>query len=102
MEKRRDRHEIVAEILNIAVDGKIKTHIMYKAKLSYSQVNEYLPLLVAKGFLENSETAKIGQRTTIYKTTPKGLEFMESLKYIDKLWAKGKKTPNEPPKISET
>ena len=99
MEKRRDRHEIVAEILNIAIDGKIKTHIMYKAKLSYSQMNEYLPLLVAKGFLENPEIAKIGQRTKIYKTTPKGLEFMESLKYIDKLWAK-ERTPNEPPKIS--
>jgi predicted transcriptional regulator len=101
MEKRRDRHEIVAEILNIAVDGKIKTHIMYKAKLSYSQVNEYLPLLVAKGFLENRETAKMGQRTTIYRTTAKGLEFIESLKCIDRLWARDK-TPNEPPKISET
>jgi len=101
MDKRRDRHEIVAEILNIAVDGKIKTHLMYKAKLSYSQVNEYLPLLVAKGFLENPEITKIRKHTTIYKTTAKGLEFMESLKYIDKLWAKDK-TIHEIPKISET
>ena len=99
--KRRDRHDIIAEILRTAKEGKIKTHIMYKAKMSYSQVNEYLPLLVSKGFLENPEIAKIGQRATIYKTTPKGLEFMESLKYIDKLWAKDK-TPSETPRISET
>jgi predicted transcriptional regulator len=91
MEKRRDRHEILAEILTIAVDGKIKTHIMYRAKLSYSQTNEYLPLLMEKGFLENNtKIAKTGQRTTIYKTTPKGLEFIENLKSIDKLWTKDK------------
>jgi len=88
VEKRRDRHEIIAEILQTAVNGKIKTHIMYKAKLSYSQVNEYLPLLVEKGFLENVKVARTGRSATIYRTTPKGLQFIESLKSTDKLWTK--------------
>jgi len=96
MEKRRDRHEIVAEILKTAVNGRIKTHIMYKAKLSYSQINEYLPLLVEKGFLENARVARMGQNTTIYRTTSKGLEFIESLKSIDKLWTKNSSSNDVP------
>jgi len=87
-EKRRDRHEIVAEILKTAVNGRIKTHIMYRAKLSYSQINEYLPLLVERGFLENVKVTKSGQRSTIYKTTSKGLEFIENLESLNKLWTK--------------
>ena len=97
MEKRRDRHEIVAEILTIAIGGMIKTHIMYRAKLSYSQINEYLPLLVDKGFLENTNVLRMGQRTRIYKTTQKGLEFIESLKAIDKLWAEEDESTSESP-----
>jgi len=97
MEKRRDRHEIVAEILTIAIGGMIKTHIMYRAKLSYSQINEYLPLLVDKGFLENTNVLRMGQRTKIYKTTQKGLEFIESLKVIDKLWAREDESTSESP-----
>jgi predicted transcriptional regulator len=99
MERRRDRNEIVAKILNIAIDGKVKTHIMYKAKLSYTQVNKYLPWLEEKGFLENMKSAKVGQFTTIYKTTPKGLKLIERLKFIDKLWAKDK-TSSEPSEFS--
>jgi len=97
MEKRRDRHEIVAEILTIAIGGMIKTHIMYRAKLSYSQINDYLPLLVDKGLLENTNVLRMGQRTKIYKTTQKGLEFIESLKAIDKLWAKEEELTSESP-----
>jgi len=86
--KRRDRHDIVAEILKTAVNGQIKTHIMYRAKLSYSQINEYLPLLVEKGFLENIHVTRGRQRLTVYRTTPKGIQFIENLESVDKLWAK--------------
>jgi predicted transcriptional regulator len=84
--KRRDRHDIVAEILKTARGGKIKTHIMYKAKLSYSQINEYLNLLVAKGFLENMTIKRKRQTITMYRTTEKGLEFLDHLDSINKLW----------------
>jgi len=87
-ERRRDRHDIVAEILKTAVNGRIKTHIMYRAKLSYSQINEYLPLLVEKGFLENVHVTRGRQRTTMYRTTSKGLEFIENLESVNKLWTK--------------
>jgi len=87
-DKRRDRHDIVAEILKTAVNGKIKTHIMYRAKLSYSQVNEYLPMLVNRGFLENNKTARGRQTTAIYRTTTLGLQFIENLDSINRLWEK--------------
>jgi len=40
---------------------------------------------------------RMGQRTKIYKTTQKGLEFIESLKAIDKLWAKEDESTSESP-----
>jgi len=87
-DRRRDRHDIVAEILKTAVKGQIKTHIMYRAKLSYSQINEYLPLLVEKGFLENVHVARGKQRIIVYRTTSKGLQFIENLESVNKLWTK--------------
>jgi len=88
-EKRRDRHEIIAEILKTALNGQIKTHIMYKAKLSYSQINEYLPMLVERGFLENTRATRGKQPTSVYRTTSKGLRLIENLEFVDKLWTKG-------------
>ena len=85
--KRRDRHDIVVEILRTAVDGKIKTHIMYKAKLSYAQLNEYLPLLIDKGFLENTSIRHKKALKRVYKTTQKGLSFLENFNSIKKLWS---------------
>lgn len=83
--KRRDRHDIVTEILKTAREGKIKTHIMYKAKLSYSQINTYLQLLVDKGFLENNTVVRKRQVIMIYRTTPKGVHFIEKIETVNQL-----------------
>jgi len=83
--KRRDRHDIVAEILKTAREGKIKTHIMYKAKLSYSQINTYLQLLVEKGFLENNTIVRKKQTITLYRTTPKGNHFINNIDAVNQL-----------------
>ena len=83
--RRRDRHDIVAEILKTARDGRIKTHIMYKAKLSYSQINTYLQLLVDKGFLENNTIVRKRQTITLYRTTPKGVHFLENIDTVNEL-----------------
>ena len=37
--KRRDRLYILAEILAIAKNGYLKTQIMYRANLSFAQLN---------------------------------------------------------------
>jgi len=83
--KRRDRHDIVAEILKTAREGRIKTHIMYKAKLSYSQINGYLKLLAEKGFLENKAVKRKNQTIILYKTTPKGMLYIDNIETVNQL-----------------
>jgi predicted transcriptional regulator len=86
---RRDRHDIVAEILQTARGGAIKTHIMYKAKLSYGQLSEYLPMLVERGFLENTTVVEHRQTKRIFRTTEEGERFLDNVKSIDSLWSAG-------------
>ena len=81
--KRRDRHDIVAEILKKAREGRIKTHIMYKAKLSYSQINSYLQLLIEKGYLENNTIKGKRQIITVYRTTSKGVEYIDNIEAVN-------------------
>ncbi len=80
---RRDRHEIVAEILETAKGGAIKTHIMYKAKLSYAQLNDYLPLLLEKGFLKNLTIVRNRQVKHLLKTSEQGEQFLENFRLLD-------------------
>ena len=76
--KRRDRLYIIAEILDIAKDGALKTQIMYKANLSFAQLNTYISLLIETHLLEMTKKG----RKTIYKTTQKGTEYMQSYKEV--------------------
>ena len=76
--KRRDRLHIMAEVLVVARDGALKTQIMYKANLSFAQLNEYLSLLLELGLLK---TKKMGQKT-VYKTTRKGSKYLKGYEEI--------------------
>ena len=71
--RRRDRLQIIAEILETARGGALKTPIMYKANLSFTQLNEYLSYLLQTGLLENVTKDK----ETIYRATDKGLEYLQ-------------------------
>jgi predicted transcriptional regulator len=83
--KRRDRLYILAEILDIAKEGSLKTQIMYRANLSFTQLNEYLDLLLSMklvGLIED-------KGKTIYKTTSKGLQYLQNYKEIIELLKNG-------------
>ncbi len=71
--KYRDRTEINTLILRSAsgMNGVLKTKIMYEAFLSFSQLQEYVGLLLRNGLLEHDELKKT------YKTTEKGLRLLE-------------------------
>ena len=71
--KRRDKLSIIAEILNIAQEGSLKTQIMYRANLSFAQLNDYLKFMLKKDLL-NKFHAK-GKE--VYATTEKGLDFLQ-------------------------
>ncbi|MEM3730359.1 MAG: winged helix-turn-helix domain-containing protein [Candidatus Bathyarchaeia archaeon] len=79
--KRRDKLYIISEILEIAKDGVLKTQIMYRANLSFTQLNEYLDFMLKikliEKFVENNKE--------IYKATAKGLEFLQRYREITEL-----------------
>ena len=79
--KRRDKLFIISEILEIAKDGVLKTQIMYRANLSFTQLNDYLRFMLGIHLLE-----KIRQNgKDIYKSTEKGLDFLERYHHIAEL-----------------
>jgi len=71
--KHRDRLSIIAEILNGAREGSLRTQITYNAGLSSAQLRELLPVLLDSNLLEVNEIAK----NVIYKTTNKGLRYLQ-------------------------
>jgi predicted transcriptional regulator len=87
--KRRDRLYIIAEILTIARGGRLKTHIMYGANLSFAQLNEYLNFLLKRKLLKvNTDNKK-----ALYKTTSRGVKYLENYGEISNLLRKGKGNP---------
>jgi predicted transcriptional regulator len=64
---------IMAEIINYAKAGALKTQIMYKANLSFTQLTQYLQFLTRNKLLEKSTF----DRKEVYKATQKGLNFVE-------------------------
>ena len=85
--KRRDKLHIIAEILEIAKDGTLKTQIMYRANLSFTQLNEYLKFMLKIHLLNKFKD----DGKEIYKATPKGIEFLQRHQEITELL----KTDNE-------
>jgi predicted transcriptional regulator len=68
----RTRVEILASILKVAGNGNLKTHIMYKANLSYRQLERYLNFLETNGML-----ARISENDILtFQVTEKGKEFL--------------------------
>jgi len=71
--KRRDKLHIIAEILEIAREGALKTQIMYKANLSFTQLNEYLKFMLKIHLLDRI----FDDRKEMYRATGKGLDFLQ-------------------------
>ncbi len=79
--KRRDKLYIVAEILEIAKGGTLKTQVMYRANLSFTQLNDYLEFMLKIGLLEKVEV----NTKDVYKATEKGLDFLQRYHEINEL-----------------
>ena len=74
MKHRRDEIEIIAAILECIINSKnhnaTKSKIMYSSYLSYTQLADYLSLLIDKGLIEYQKSEHI------YRTTSKGLHYL--------------------------
>lgn len=62
----------MGDVLALATSGIKKTHIMYKANLSYEQVLLYLSELIGKKLISQD----ISHDGVVYRTTDKGREFL--------------------------
>jgi predicted transcriptional regulator len=88
--KRRDKLDIIAEITQISKEGALKTQIMYKANLSFAQLNDYLKLLTNLNILEKlSNDGK-----DVYIATKKGLNFLQRHQEIIDLLCENQTTKN--------
>jgi predicted transcriptional regulator len=71
--KRRDKLSIIAEILEIAKEGTLKTQIMYKANLSFAQLNDYLKFMLKTNLLNKF----FANGKDVYAATEKGIDFLQ-------------------------
>jgi predicted transcriptional regulator len=68
----RGKIEIMADVLALSNSGIKKTHIMYRANLSYEQILHYLNQLLSKGLITQDKS----DGSLVYRTTEKGREFL--------------------------
>ena len=80
MSQRRTRIDIINDILlAIRKNGKLRpTHVMYKANLSHSSLNEYLGELMQKGLVEEL----IEKRSKYLIITEKGASFITQFRQM--------------------
>ena len=62
----------MGDVLALATAGIKKTHIMYRANLSYEQVHLYLSELIEKRLVAQD----VSPDGVVYRTTEKGREFI--------------------------
>jgi predicted transcriptional regulator len=88
----RSRDDIVSVILDAANGGGLtKTKIMYQAYLSHDQMKEYLSVLIENDLLGYDVY------TRKFKTTEKGLRFLDTYSQMDDMIKDG---PLSPPTTS--
>ncbi len=78
--KYRGRTEIIDSILqSVENRGATRTHIMYSAYLSYTQLKQYLTLL------EKRQLIAFDEHRSHYVITEKGVKFRNSFEEISEL-----------------
>ena len=92
----RSRDDIISDILEVASGGGIATKmgIMYKTFLSHAQMKNYLTYLTQHDLIEYDVGAQI------YKTTEKGLRFLDTYCHMDDMIKDGPLPPPPPTSLS--
>lgn len=82
MAKKRERLEVIHDILRSIMDNKnaVKpTRLLYDSNLSPQMFKEYVEELQGKGFIEQK---MIDEDKRLYSLTTKGFEFLQKYKTI--------------------
>jgi predicted transcriptional regulator len=70
--KRRDREEIMFEILNAAIEPATRTRLIYASFLSNTELRQYISLLLENKMLEVDPVTKAK-----FKITEEGRKFLD-------------------------
>jgi predicted transcriptional regulator len=79
--RKRSDIDVMASILMEAHEGARKTRIMYRCNLSYMQLQVYLKLLLGMRLLA-SNSEKDSNELDLFKTTAKGLKFLDAYRTL--------------------
>lgn len=88
--RRRDKLSIIAEILEIAKSETLKTQIMYKANLSFAQLNDYLKFMLKANLLKKFRA----KGKDVYIASEKGLDFLQRHSELTELLKEKAKSRN--------
>ncbi len=78
---RRSRLETFSDILRAVGSGAQKqTHIMYKANLSWSVVQEYIATLESQGLVEQA----VEDNKRVYRLSQSGFDFLNRMLSVQK------------------
>lgn len=75
---KRSKQEIIAQILEVCLEGSSKTRIVYQVNLNFRTINPYLDILTKKELVEVN-----GSEQKLYKTTLKGLDLLDAIKKVN-------------------
>jgi predicted transcriptional regulator len=82
--KNRDSLGIVAAILESANSGAAKTHIMFRANLSFNLLEKYLDVACTAGFVQPNSGR--------YQLTELGREFLKEYKHFNERYDRARRT----------
>ena len=74
---KRNRNEIISEILKICITGASKTCVVYQANLNFRTLDPYLQLLIKNDLIRVNQGRHI-----LYETTEKGKCLMETINQV--------------------
>jgi predicted transcriptional regulator len=83
----RSMWDIMAKILEVAKSPEPKTHIMYRANLSFSQLERYIELLRDRGPLNVVEKRQ-SKVKEVFVITDKGFSFLEAHRALTEIGGK--------------
>lgn len=83
----RSQIDIIADILDTAVDGARKTHIMYRCNLSFKQLETYLGLLLDRGLLRTVSGEEKTSYTMFFVITDRGQALLDAYQSLRVLLA---------------
>lgn len=81
----RSRLDIIANIIEMSIDGVGPTRLIYGCNMSYFQFKNYIDTLTLEGFLEKKLSKGNRKRCETYHATLKGIEFVNDYTKLKKV-----------------